>query len=85
MPAIIAAQASDPLAVDISAKLVDRQIIDGTYGAKAENQKKVVVEVLTCEGRIYVPAADSLCGKVISQFHDNPESGHFRALQTTEL
>ena len=36
-------------------------------------------------GRIYVPAVDSPCGKVISLFHDNPESGHFGALKTTEL
>ena len=40
---------------------------------------------MTYEGRIYVPAVDSPRGKVISLFHDNPESGHFGALKTTEL
>jgi hypothetical protein len=85
MPAIIAAQASDPLAVDVSAKLVDRPMIDGTDTAKEESQWKVVAGVLTYEGRIYVPAIDSLRGKVISLFHDIPESGHFGALKTTEL
>jgi len=85
MPAIIAAQASDPLAVDVSAKLVDRPMIDGTDTAKEESQWKVLAGVLTYEGRIYVPAIDSLRGKVISLFHDIPESGHFGALKTTEL
>jgi len=28
---------------------------------------------------------DSLHSKVISLFHNNPESGHFGALKTTEL
>jgi len=47
MPAIIATQASDPLAVDVSAKLVDRPMIQGTYTAKEESQWKVVAGVLT--------------------------------------
>ena len=85
VPAIITAQASDPLAVDISAKLVDRPMIDGTDTAKEEIQWKVVAGVLTYEGRIYVSATDSLCRKVMSLFHDNPESGHSGALKTTEL
>jgi len=85
MPAIIAAQASDPLAADVSSKLVDRLVADGTDTAEEESQWKVVAGVLTYEGRIYVPAVDSLCGKVISLFHDDPESGHFGALRTTEL
>ena len=85
MPAIIAPQASDPLAADVPAKLVDRPVADGTDAAEEESQWKVVAGVLTYEGRIYVPAVDSLRGKVISPFHDNPESGHFGALKTTEL
>jgi hypothetical protein len=60
-------------------------MIDGTDTAKEESQWKVVAGVLTYEGRIYVPAIDSLQGKVISLFHDIPESGHFGALKTTEL
>jgi hypothetical protein len=85
MPAVITAQASDPLAADISAKLVDRPMIVGTDTAKEESQWKVVAGVLTYERRIYVPAVDSLHGKVISLFHDNPDSGHFGALKTIEL
>jgi len=85
MAAVIVAQASDPLAVDASVKHVDRPMIDGTDTAKEESQWKVVAGVLTYEGRIYVPSTDFLRGKVISLFHDNPESGHFGALKTTEL
>jgi hypothetical protein len=84
MPAIIAAQASDPLAVDVPAKLFARRMIDATDTAQEESKWKVVAGVLTYEGRIYVPANDSLRGKVICLFHDNPESGHFGALKTTE-
>jgi len=32
-----------------------------------------------------MPADNSLRSNVISLFHDNPESGHFRALRTAEL
>jgi len=85
IPAIIVAPASDSLAVDISAKIVDQPMIDGTDAAKEESQWKVVAGVLTYEWRIYIPATDSLRGKVISLFHDNPDSGHFGALETTEL
>jgi len=85
MPAIIAAQASHPLAADVSAKLVDRPVADGTDTAEEESQWKVVAGVLTYEGRIYVPAVDSLRGKVRCLFHHNPESSHFGALKTTEL
>jgi hypothetical protein len=85
MQAIIADQASDPWSADVSAKLVDRPTIEGTDSTKEESQWKVVGGVLTYEGRLYVPAVDSLRGKVISLFQDNPESGHFGALKTTEL
>jgi len=85
MPAIIAAQASDRLAADVSAKLVDRPMIEGTDTAREESQWKVGAGVLTYEGSIYVPAVDSLRGKVICLFHDGPESGQFGALKTTEL
>jgi len=85
MAAIIAAQASDLLAVNVSAKLVDRPMIDSTDTAKEENQWKVVWGVWTYEWRIYVPAIDSLRGKVLSLFHNIPESGHFGALKTPEL
>jgi len=85
MPAIIAAQTSDPLAVDVPVKLVDRPIIDCTDTAKEVSQWTVVAGVLYYEGRIYVPATNSLRGKVISLFHDNPESSHFGALKPTKL
>jgi len=73
------------LAADVSATLVDRPVADRTDTAEEKIQLKVVAGVLTYEGRIYFPAIDSLPGKVISQFHDNTESGHFGALKTTEL
>jgi len=85
MPAIIAAQASDFLAIDVFAKLVNRPVADSTDTAEKVTQWEVVVGALTYKGRIYVPAVDSLRGKVISLFHDNPESGHFGALKTTQL
>ena len=85
MPAIIVAQASDPLAVNIWGQLVDQPMIDGTDTTKEENEWKVVTGVLIFEGRIYVPAVDSLRGKVISLLHDNPESVQFGALTPTEL
>jgi len=85
MPAIIAAQASDSLAVDVSAKLVDWPVADVADTTQKETQCEVVVGALTYWGRIYVPAVNSLHGKLISLFHGNPESSHFGALKTTEL
>ena len=85
MTAIIAAQASDPLVADVSATLINRPMKQGTYTANEESHWKVVAGALTSHGRLYVSATDSLPGKVISLFHDNPESGHFGALKTTEL
>jgi len=83
--AIIAAQASDALAVDISAKLVDRPAAVDTDTAGQQSQWIVVVGALTYEGWVYIPAADSLHRQVRSLFHDNLESGHFGAFKTTEL
>jgi hypothetical protein len=85
MPSIIENQPSDPFAVDVSATLVDRPLIDGTDTATEDSQWNVVVGVLAYKGRIYIPASDSVGGKVICQFHDFPESGHCEALKTTEL
>ena len=84
MPAIIVAQAADPLAVYVLAKLVDRQIADGTDSAGKENEWKIIVGALTYNGSISIPAVNHLRGKVISLFHHNPESGHFGALKTAE-
>jgi hypothetical protein len=36
-------------------------------------------------GRIYGPAVNSLCGKVIIPLNDNPGSGYVGARNTTEL
>jgi len=85
MRAIIVAQAFEPLVVEVLAKLVDDRIIDHTDTANEDTQWKVVAGVLTYEGRIYVPAINSLHGKVINLFHDNPESSHFGSLMNTEL
>jgi hypothetical protein len=86
MPTIVVAQASDSLAINVSAKLVDQPAADGTETVEKGTQWEVVAGALTYVGRrIYAPAVDSLCGKLIGLFHDNPESGHFGALRTTEL
>jgi hypothetical protein len=52
----------------------------------SESQRwKVIAGALTYERRIYVPDDTELRNKVISLFHDPPESGHFGTLRTTEL
>jgi len=85
MPQIIAVQVSDPLAVDVSAELVDGPIAEVTNSKAEENEWKVVTGALTNQERLSIPVVDHLRGKVISLFHDKPQSGHFGALQTTEL
>jgi len=85
MPAIMTVQASDLLAADIFAKLVDRPVADATDTVEEESQWTVVAGPLTYEGRLYIPAINHLRGKVITLFHDNPESGYFGALKTTEV
>jgi len=85
MPAIIAAQASDSLDVDVSARLVDQLAADGTDTVGKETEWEVVVGELTYRERIHVATVDYLRGKVISLFHDNPEFSHFGALKTAEL
>jgi hypothetical protein len=47
VPGIIAAQASDPLAVDLLANHVNRPMIHGTDIAKEESQWKVIAGILT--------------------------------------
>ena len=49
------------------------------------SQWEVHVGASDNEGLIYVPAVDSLGGTVTSPSHDNPESGRFGALKTTDL
>jgi len=92
LPIIKTAQATDTLATDVNKKIVDIPMVgypDLTENGRAEGAKdshknwKVVTGALTYEGRIYVP--EPLRSKVISLFHDNPESGHFGALRTAEL
>jgi len=60
-------------------------MIASTNTAKEERQLTVIAGILTYDGRIYIPAIDSVHGKVISLFHDNSESGYFGALKSTEL
>jgi hypothetical protein len=89
---IQAAQALDALAADVKHRIVgppivdiaDRQRIDDLE-EESPNEWKVTAGVLTYKGRIYVPMDDLRRNKVISLFHNNPESGHFGALKTAEL
>ena len=85
MRAIIVPHAFEPLVVEVLAKLVDHRIIDHTDTATEMSQWKVDSGVLTYKGRIYVPAINSLHGKVINLLHDNPESSHFGSLMNTDL
>jgi len=83
--AIIVAQASGPLLVEVSAKLVNRSMIPGTDTPKDESPWKGVAGVLAYEEKIDVAATDSIYRKVISLFHYNPESGHFGPFKPPEL
>jgi len=84
MPVFIMAQADNPLAANISAKLVDRPIADGVETLGEENEGNIVPGALTYQGSIYIPVVDSVPGKVISLLHHNPESSHFADLKTAE-
>jgi hypothetical protein len=86
------ARATDTLATDVNKKILDIPMVgspDLTENGRADGATdshknwKVGSGALTYEGRIYVP--EPLRSKVISLFHDNPESGHFGALRTAEL
>ena len=86
LPAIKAAQDTDPLATDTKNKIGYPGLPNGQDGSTAkvvDMQWKVIAGGLTFEGRIYVPEA--LRNQVISLFHNNPESGHFGALWTAEI
>lgn len=75
----------EPLAVYVSATMVDWPILVGTDTTKGKSHGKVVTGVLTYKWRNWILVMDSLRWKVISLFHDYPESGHFGAFKTTEL
>ena len=86
------AQAIDALAANVKCWIVGTPIVNISNLQRIEeleedscNERKVSTAVLTYEGRICVPKHDLLRNKVISLFHDNPESGHFGALRTAEL
>jgi hypothetical protein len=89
---IKAAQAIDALDADMKHRILGTPIVDihdlqriDESEEESTNEWKLTAGVLTYERRIYVPKHDLLRNKVISSFHDNPESGHFGALKTTEL
>jgi len=82
LPAIKAAQETDSLVIGMKSRINDTSSI-GNLHAKTGEQWRRVAGALTYEGRIYIPEA--LQTKVISLFHDNPESGHFGALKNAEL
>jgi hypothetical protein len=76
LPEIKAAQETDCLATEIRPTLVHVSTTD-------ESQWRPIHGALTYRRRIYVPAV--LRSRVTSLFHDNPESGHFGALKSSEL
>jgi hypothetical protein len=76
LPEIKAAQETDFAATEIRPTLVDVSTADG-------RQWRSIHGALTYKRRIYMPA--TLRSRVTIHFHDNPESGHFRALKTAEL
>jgi hypothetical protein len=80
LPAIKAAQKTDPLVTDMKNKIGGQ---DGSNDKHTDMQWKVSAGALIYEGRIYV--REELRNQVISLFHNNPESGHFGALRTAEL
>jgi len=80
LPAIKAAQNTDPLATDMKNKIGGQ---DGSKDMDTDMQWKVSTGARTFEWRIYVPEA--LRNQVISLFHNNPESRHFGALRTAEI
>jgi len=88
LQAIKAAQHTDPLPTDMKNEIDDPDLPktgghDGSMDREADMQWKVIAGAPTFEGRIYVP--QTLRNQVISLFYDNPESGHFGALRTSEL
>jgi len=82
-------QASDSLAADVNRRIVGIPMVGlpdlPRQAEDSSKEWKVTAGALTYEGRIYVPADDTLHSQVISLFHDNPESGHFGTLKTAEL
>ena len=73
---INAAQETEFLATEIRLTLVE-------HSTAAESPWRSIDSALTYERRIYVPTAH--CSRVSSLFHNNPESDHFRALNTARL
>ena len=85
-------QATNALAADVKRRIVGAPIVDIPHwhgidelGEDSSKEWKVTTRVLTYEGRIYVPKDDHLRHKVISVFHNNPESAHFGAHNMAEF
>jgi hypothetical protein len=86
------AQPIDALAAERKHRIFDTPLFDipdlrriDELEEESGNEWKVTTGVLTYAGRMYVPLDNLLRNNVISVFHHNPESDHFRALKTAEL
>jgi len=80
------------LAANVKRRIVRTPIIDipdleriDELHDKLGNRWEFTATVLIYKGRIYVPMDDLLRNKVLSLFHNNPESYHFGPLRTAEL
>jgi len=84
--------AINALAADMKHRIVSTPIINirdlqsiDELEEEPSKEWKVTTRVLTYTGRICLPQDDLLRTKVISCFHDNPESDLFGAVKTPEL
>lgn len=85
MAAIIAAQASDSLTVDISVKLLQQTATDGKNTIRMLSQWSVIAVALNYEKRTYMSAVNSLCRNGINVFCENLDCCLVGALKTTQL
>ena len=88
VPAIMAAQDTDLLAIEMKTKISNPGLSkagghDESTNTNLDMHWIVIMGAITYRGRISVPEA--LQNPVICLFHDSTESGYFASLQTAAL